>query len=97
MSGTPNYLKAGNINRSTRSREIVDYLDQDVFNFEKKKNVRIQNVHSFAKYVLWIVNYIMKLTKSALDRAKHFYMSYVPVKQLMTKLYHQYGMTMPQY
>ncbi len=26
MSGTPNYLKAGDINRSTRSREIVDYL-----------------------------------------------------------------------
>ncbi len=26
MSGTPNYLKAGDINMSTRSREIVDYL-----------------------------------------------------------------------
>ncbi len=26
MSGTPNYLKAGDINRSTRSHEIVDYL-----------------------------------------------------------------------
>ncbi len=26
MSGTPNYLKAGDINRSTRSREIVNYL-----------------------------------------------------------------------
>ncbi len=26
MSGTPNYLKAGDINMSTRSCEIVDYL-----------------------------------------------------------------------
>ncbi len=26
MSGTHNYLKTGDINRSTRSREIVDYL-----------------------------------------------------------------------
>ncbi len=26
MSGTPNYLKAGDIIRSTRLREIVDYL-----------------------------------------------------------------------
>ncbi len=28
MSGTPNYLRAGDINRSTRSHEIVDYLSQ---------------------------------------------------------------------
>ncbi len=37
MSGTPNYLKAGDINRSMRSHKIVDYLEwpsliqQDIF------------------------------------------------------------------
>ncbi len=31
MSGNPNYLKAGDINRSTRSHKIVDYLLHEMY------------------------------------------------------------------
>ncbi len=34
MSGTPNYLKAGDINRSMTSREIVDYLPDSSPNWD---------------------------------------------------------------